>query len=137
MRYETLLQEQFAEGDISEARELLSEYVGREPDRVRWAIAKLAYGSISGLKHFLGVAKKDYRDILYWAEYSQHAEEAATKQELLGGMTVNERLWHLGLHDQYDAAIDRRNEAEISAILRKCMLSQDNIDAIIKSKFDT
>lgn len=40
-------------------------------------------------------------------------------------MTVNERLDHFGLMDQFDAAIRARNEGLATAILQQAMLSND------------
>lgn len=50
----------------------------------------------------------------------------------LQGMTVNERLFNLGLFDQFDDAVARGDKAQLRAILFKCFLDQDNIEAITK-----
>ena len=47
------------------------------------------------------------------------------------GMTVNERLFALGLLDEFDKAIERRSEDRMRAVLSKCFLTQDNIQTII------
>ena len=52
--------------------ELLDTY-GVEPyeqerERVQLAILKLSGGSEEKLREFLAVAKRDYRDVLFWAE---------------------------------------------------------------------
>ncbi len=52
----------------------------------------------------------------------------------LHGMTVNERLYHLGLFDQFDNAVARGDKAQLRAILFKCFLEQDNIEAIINKE---
>jgi len=49
-------------------------------------------------------------------------------------MTVNERLFHLHLLDAYDSAVAEKNKLNLREILKKCLLSEDNINAIIKSK---
>ncbi len=56
---------------------LLSSY-GREPyereaERVQLAIVKLAGGDEAKLAYFLGVAKQDYRDVLFWADNPEQA----------------------------------------------------------------
>ncbi|MFZ5569721.1 MAG: hypothetical protein ACOZF0_04925 [Thermodesulfobacteriota bacterium] len=56
-----------------QAHAVLSEY-GKEasdlePDRVRLAILKLAGADLECLKETTVSAKRDYRDILAWAEY--------------------------------------------------------------------
>lgn len=56
-----------------QARKILSEYGTEpsepEPDRVRLAILKLAGANIDCLKETTTGAKRDFRDILAWAEY--------------------------------------------------------------------
>jgi hypothetical protein len=49
--------------------QLLTGYSGPESDRVRWDILELSKGKIDKLREFVDAAKKDYRDLLYWAEY--------------------------------------------------------------------
>jgi len=49
----------------------------------------------------------------------------------LQGMTVNERLYNLGLFDQFDDAVARGDKAQLMAILFKCFLAQNNVEAII------
>jgi len=48
---------------------LLATYSGPESDRVIWDILALSGGDSDKLLHFLHCAERDYRDILYWAEY--------------------------------------------------------------------
>lgn len=125
----------FDNKDINEAVSILNKYNGSESERVRKAVVKLSYGSIEGLKYYIECAIRDYRDVLYWAEYPNEAGEALKK--LLGGMTVNERLFHLELFDQFDAAVKQKNKNALKLILKKCHLSDENIEEIIKRKFDT
>jgi hypothetical protein len=42
----------------------------RERERGQIAILKLSQGNADKLLHNVQVAKQDYRDVLYWAEYS-------------------------------------------------------------------
>jgi len=46
----------------------------RERERVQLAILALAEGSEEKLADFVAVAKKDYRDVLFWAEYPDEAK---------------------------------------------------------------
>ena len=46
----------------------------REVDRVRAACVKLAEGDEAKLEYFVSVAKKDYRDVLFWADNPQEAK---------------------------------------------------------------
>ena len=49
--------------------ELLDRYIGPERNRVIWDILQLSEGDLEKLTHYAEAAQKDYRDILYWAEY--------------------------------------------------------------------
>lgn len=40
-----------------------------EVERVLLGILKLSVGEVDRVAHFVDVARTDYRDILYWAEY--------------------------------------------------------------------
>ena len=40
-----------------------------EHERVKLAILKLSEGDPDKLQYYLDSAKRDYRDVLYWAEY--------------------------------------------------------------------
>jgi len=52
------------------------------------------------------------------------------------GMTVNERLFNLGLLDEFDAAVAKRDKAAgPRAVLFKCFLDEANIQAIIENEF--
>ena len=46
-------------------------------------------------------------------------------------MTANERLYFSGLMDKYDTAIERKNTAEVIAILKEVELSEENIHAVL------
>src|SRR6266853_6002944 len=57
--------------------ELLDSYgvepYERERERVQLAILKLSEGSEEKLREFVAVAKRDYRDVLFWAEHPDEA----------------------------------------------------------------
>lgn len=46
----------------------------RERDRVHLAIINLSGGDEGKLRYFLGVAKQDYRDVLFWSEYPEQSK---------------------------------------------------------------
>ena len=52
------------------------------------------------------------------------------------GMTVNERLFNLGLMDDFDKAVKKKDKAMLRAILYKCFLDENNIEAIIKNELN-
>ena len=45
----------------------------RERERVQLAILKLSEGNEEKLGEFVAVAKRDYRDVLFWAENPEEA----------------------------------------------------------------
>jgi len=45
----------------------------REGERVQLAILKLSEGNEEKLREFVAVAKRDYRDVLFWAENPEEA----------------------------------------------------------------
>jgi len=49
-----------------------------------------------------------------------------------GGMTVNERLVVAGLMHDFDAAVARKDEPAIRAVLLRVFLTEPNIDAIVR-----
>jgi hypothetical protein len=67
----------FPRSDQASLLELLDHYgiepYERERERVQLAILKLSEGSEEKLREFIAVAKRDYRDVLFWAEYPEEA----------------------------------------------------------------
>ena len=65
--------ELFRHQDLADVMAILDLYgvksYERERERVQLAILKLSEGDARKLLHYLDVAKQDYRDVLYWAEY--------------------------------------------------------------------
>ena len=68
----------FATTNSARVLELLDTYgvesYERERERVQLAILKLSAGSEEKLREFVAVAKRDYRDVLFWAEYPEEAK---------------------------------------------------------------
>ncbi len=62
------VEKHFSKDEVAGVLKLLAAYDGKEPFRVRLCILTLAEGRIDKIRHFLDVAEKDYRDILYWAD---------------------------------------------------------------------
>jgi hypothetical protein len=48
---------------------LLGLYAGPEAERVVWDILVLSNGDVAQVIKYVGDANRDYRDVLYWAEY--------------------------------------------------------------------
>ena len=70
--------QQFPDRDAATVLALLDRYgtrrFERERERVQLAILKLSGGDIEKLRHGLDVARRDYRDVLYWAEYPDRSK---------------------------------------------------------------
>src|SRR5438270_10698172 len=73
----TAVKAAFAESDWPRVLELLDGYgiesYERERERVQLAILKLSEGNEEKLREFIAVAKRDYRDVLFWAEYPEES----------------------------------------------------------------
>jgi hypothetical protein len=65
----------FREGSWPRVLDLLDtfgvESRERERERVQLAILELSQGSEERLREYVAAAKRDYRDVLYWAEYPE------------------------------------------------------------------
>ncbi len=48
------------------------------------------------------------------------------------GMTVNERLFHAGLIDDFDKSIEEQDKTKLVFILEYVFLSQENIEVIVE-----
>ena len=73
-----VVQKSFPETSHSRVIELLDTYgvesYERERERVQLAILKLSEGNEEKLRQFVAVAKRDYRDVLFWAENPEEAK---------------------------------------------------------------
>lgn len=78
--------------------ELLGSYgiesYQKEHERVLMDILKLAKGDIKQVKELVERAKKDYRDIIFWAEYPEEskldtAEKIASFNKMRGKLGAN------------------------------------------------
>ncbi len=71
------VQAAFPEGGRQGALDLLDTYgiesYERERERVQLAILQLSEGSEIKLREYLAIAKRDYRDVLFWAEYPEES----------------------------------------------------------------
>jgi hypothetical protein len=70
--------------------ELLDSYgvesYERERERVQLAILKLSEGNEKKLREFVAVAKRDYRDVLFWADNPEEAKLTPEKRERIKKM---------------------------------------------------
>jgi hypothetical protein len=71
------IQATFPESSRTRVMELLDGYgvesYERERERVQLAILKLSEGNEEKLREFVAVAKRDYRDVLFWTENPEEA----------------------------------------------------------------
>ncbi|HET9857847.1 MAG TPA: hypothetical protein VFP99_08430 [Chthoniobacterales bacterium] len=72
-----VVEKTFPESSRARVLELLDAYgdesYERERERVQLAILKLSEGNEEKLREFVAVAKRDYRDVLFWAENPEEA----------------------------------------------------------------
>jgi hypothetical protein len=72
-----VVQKTFLESARTRVLELLDNYgvesYERERERVQLAILKMSEGNEEKLREFVAVAKRDYRDMLFWAENPEDA----------------------------------------------------------------
>ncbi len=70
--------ESFAPELVNEVMAVLDLYrllpYERERERVQLAILHLSNGDLDKVRHDVAVAKLDYRDVLYWAEYPRERD---------------------------------------------------------------
>jgi hypothetical protein len=73
-----VVQKTFPESAHARVLELVDSYglesYERERERVQLGILKLSEGNEEKLREFVAVAKRDYRDVLFWAEYPGEAK---------------------------------------------------------------
>lgn len=73
-----VVQKAFPESAHARVLELLDTYgvesYERERERVQLAILKLSEGNEEKLREFVAVAKRDYRDVLFWADNPEEAK---------------------------------------------------------------
>lgn len=66
----------FGPGGAKGVLPILDEYQsGRGRERVQLAILKLSEGKIDKLRHYVDVAKKDFRDVLSWSGLPPEEED--------------------------------------------------------------
>jgi hypothetical protein len=72
------VQATFPTGSWARVIELLDSYgvelYERERERVQLDILKLSAGSEEKVREYVAVAKRDYRDVLFWAEYPEESK---------------------------------------------------------------
>ena len=66
------------------------------------------------------------------AVYTAWKEFSTSYQREIGGMTVNERLCHMGLMEDFEANIC--NPSKMRAVLRAAFLSAEDVAAIVKAQ---
>jgi hypothetical protein len=70
----------------------------------------------------------------YSKAYSAWDNFKSLFRQSIHGMTVNERLFVLGLLDEFDSASAKKSRCEMQRVLSKCLLTPENVQAIIESE---
>src|SRR5207237_10885475 len=86
-----VVQKTFPESAHTRVLELLDGYgvesYERERERVQLAILKLSEGNEEKILEFVAVAKRDYRDVLFWSENAEEARlDTREKRDRAGKM---------------------------------------------------
>jgi hypothetical protein len=83
-----VVQKTFPEDALTRILVLLDSYgvESYERERVQLAILKLSDGDEKKLREFVAVAKRDYRDVLFWADNPEDAKLTPEKRERLRKM---------------------------------------------------
>lgn len=74
---EERVRREFFPEDYADAMRILTSWdtkacaPGERPSRMQAAILNLALGSLSSLKEYIAAAASDFRDVLWWGEYSE------------------------------------------------------------------
>ena len=74
--------ESFPDADQTQILALLNEYQSESAAgrlRVQLAVLKLSQGDLGKLRHYVEVARTDYRDVLFWAETPEQAKAAGER----------------------------------------------------------
>ena len=73
-------------------------------------------------------------DESYSKAYSEWDTFKGLLTQSIYGMTVNERLFNLGLLEEFDDAVARSDEPRLRKVLFKCFLDEQNVEAIIEQQ---
>lgn len=102
---ERIVRRDFTPDKYAEVTAMLSEYGMEEwqhgEARVRLAILKLAAGDIKQLRYWVDISKRDYRDVLAYAEYPGYMTKvppleeisAAGRQEIINQDWLQYQAW--------------------------------------------
>ena len=78
----TAIARSFAPGDREVVRDLIAAYDDNERERVQLAILALADGDHDALLDMIRAAQRDYRDVLYWAEYPEQSNTGKSRVDM-------------------------------------------------------
>lgn len=72
----------------------------------------------------------------YSKAYSAWDDFKRLVTQSIHGMTVNERLFVLGLFDEFDSACKKKSRCEMERVLSKCFLTHENLQAIVEKELE-
>ena len=70
----------------------------------------------------------------YAKAYAAWDEFKKLLTQSIHGMTVNDRLFTLGLVDEFDKAVRQKDKSRLRAILSKCFLEEANIRMLAETR---
>ncbi len=100
-----------AHPQVSSLRQALLGYAEPEAPRVQLAILKLSDGKAEKLLTYIEAAKRDYRDVLAWAEYPEQIRSGKTRFNT--PLSEYEALLERD-RTQYEAWLDEQHSPENS-----------------------
>jgi hypothetical protein len=117
-----------------EDRTLLKDYLAAlAPVLARATLGVDVLPSLQGIERLLGntwlVDEAPFKDgLAKWRQFKSEYERDA-----LGAMTVNERLYAMGLLESYDRAMTEGDRDAAAALLRRVQVDEASIGKIVRS----
>jgi hypothetical protein len=76
-----------------------------------------------------------FRDeVAYKRTYTEWDIFKVLVAQSIHGMTVNERLFSLGLFEEFNEAVARQDESRLRGVLLKCFVNEYDVEIIVRQK---
>jgi hypothetical protein len=126
-----VLNQLFAETHEAEDRQLYESYLSHAGIILAKVIQGQAIGhDIDTMEHLFGNTwLKD--EAAYSEAYAAWDRFKGLFRQSIHGMTVNERLFALGLLKEFEDAVAKEDSLHMRSILRKCFIDDKSIQAIV------
>ena len=130
--YILVVQKLYEDCRDAEDRHIYRDYLSNASVIIALIISNKAFDKeIELAEHYFGNTwLKD--TISYNKQYSVWCTFTGLLRKSLQSMTVNERIFTLGLDREYDNAKMSKNTEQIKLLLRKCLLTESDIETILQ-----